>query len=160
MQAAVATLLVLMHAGGPEPGGLPPPSGVLPGQPGPVGFPLVFRRDTAPLGGASTVGRKTVGQRLCDGHGFLGGVHVGAGGHGRRRRVTGGRTLAALDLVKAGGSLAPAGVASVGSGRRRRLAVLVAGHEDGLGVVALRRRQWRQSGFGSGRRIDGYLMCV
>ena len=84
---------------------------------------------------------------------------------------------AIIDLVGAGGSLAAAGartreegasaaaataaaaggVAGVGGGRR--LAVLVAGHEDGLGVVALRRRQWRQSGFGSGRR-SGYLMCV
>ena len=86
---------------------------------------------------------------------------------GRRRHLA-----AIIDLVGAGGSLAAAGartreegaaaaaggVAGVGGGRR--LAVLVAGHEDGLGVVALRRRQWRQSGFGSGRRIDGYLMCV
>ena len=86
---------------------------------------------------------------------------------GRRRPLA-----AIIDLVGAGGSLAAAGartreegaaaaaagVAGVGGGRR--LAVLVAGHEDGLGVVALRRRQWRQSGFGSGRRIDGYLMCV
>ena len=88
---------------------------------------------------------------------------------GRRRHLA-----AIIDLVGAGGSLATAGartreegaaaaaaaaggVAGVGGGRR--LAVLVAGHEDGLGVVALRRRQWRQSGFGSGRR-SGYLMCV
>ena len=91
MQGAAVTLLLLLlllHAGGPQPGGLPsPPARVPTGQLGPVGFvavaALVFFRHDAALGR-----RETLGQRLGDGHGVLGGLQVVAGGHGRRGRVT------------------------------------------------------------------------
>ena len=68
--------------------------------------------------------------------------------------------LAALDLVRAGGSLSAAGAGTregatgvagvVGGGRRLAALVAVTGPEDRLRVVALGRRQWWQRGSGSG----------